>query len=276
MNGPPAAGVGPSRAIRWVILGVVGVLFAVPILSMVEFTLRDGLSGGHTLGHWTALADPDAVSRYQPVFTGLGNSLLLAVVTVAIVLLLLLPTMLLVQLRVPALRRALEIVCIVPIVIPAIVLVVGLAPVYRAVASVFGSSVWTLAFAYGVTVLPFAYRSLQANLGAVDVNTLAEAARSLGAGWFTVLWRVILPNLRLGILAASFISVAVVLGEFTIASLLSRQNLQTALLVISKSDPYVAVIWALLALAFVFALLLVLGKVASSGGIRRRKTRSAP
>ncbi|KQV08469.1 ABC transporter permease [Leifsonia sp. Root112D2] len=260
------AGIAPSPVARWIILGLIGALFAVPIVSMGEFTLRDGLSGGHTFAHWAALFAPDAVARYGSVFTGLGNSIVLAMVTVAIVLFLLLPTMILVQLRFSALRRVLEFVCIVPITVPAIVLVVGLAPVYAVVARVFGSSVWTLAFAYGITVLPFAYRTLQANLGAVDVNTLAEAARSLGANWPTVLRRAILPNLRRGILAASFISVAVVLGEFTIASLLSRQNLQTALLVVSKSDPYVAVIFALMALAFVFILLLLLGRVGAVDG----------
>jgi putative spermidine/putrescine transport system permease protein len=71
------------------------------------------------------------------------------------------------------------------------------------------------------------------------------------------------------VLAASFISVAVVLGEFTIASLLNRVNLQTALLQISQSDPYVAVIFAVLALVLVFALLLLIGRLSSVG--RQRK-----
>ena len=39
--------------------------------------------------------------------------------------------------------------------------------------------------------------------GRLDVVTLTEAARSLGAGWLAVLWRVVIPNLRRGILAAA-------------------------------------------------------------------------
>lgn len=267
----PSIGAAPSRVTRGLILGIIGALFAIPIIAMIEFSLRDGLAGGYTLSHWTSLVDPASVAKYRSLITGLGNSLLLAVVTVGIVLLLLLPTMILVQLRFPRLRRVLEFICIIPITVPAIVLVVGLAPVYRFIGSIFGSSIWTLAFAYGITVLPYAYRTLQSNLGALDAITLSEAARSLGAGWPSVLWRVLLPNLRRGILAASFISVAVVLGEYTIASLLSRQNLQTAILLISKSDPYVAVIFALLSLLLVFLLLLVIGKV----GTRRPGARSS-
>jgi putative spermidine/putrescine transport system permease protein len=200
--------------------------------------------------------------------TALGNSVVLAVVTVVVMLVILVPTMILVQLRFPFLRRAMEFLCLLPITIPAIVLVVGLAPVYSVVAKMFGSGVWTLSFAYGIIVLPFAYRAIQANLAAIDVVTLSEAARSLGAGWPTVLLRVLLPNLRRGILSASFISVAVVLGEYTIAALLNRVNLQTALVIVSKSDPFVAVIFALLALVFAFLLLLTIGRV---GAPRRRR-----
>ena len=195
--------------------------------------------------------------------------MLLAIVTVAIVLVILLPTMILVHLQFPKLKRVLEFICIVPITVPAIVLVVGLAPVYSVVVKLFGSGVWTLAFAYGITVLPYAYRAIQSNLDAVPVVTLSEAARSLGAGWLTVLGRVLLPNLRRGVLAAAFISVAVVLGEFTIASLLNRVNLQTALLQVGQSDPWVAAIFALLALTFAFVLLLLIGRL---GATRNRSS----
>ena len=88
------------------------------------------------------------------------------------------------------------------------------------------------------------------------------------------MWRVVLPNLRRGILAAAFITVAVVLGEFTIASLLSRVNLQTALVQISKSDPFVAVIFSLLALSFAFVLLLLIGRLASDRRTRSQKKAS--
>lgn len=261
----------PSRTTRTLILGVIGLLFAVPIMAMVEFTLRTGLTGGHDFSRWIALFQGGFTGQSRPVLVALGNSVGLAIGTVAIVLLLLVPTMLLIHIRVPRLRRVMEFVCILPISIPAIVLVVGLAPVYSVVARLFGSGVWTLAFAYGITVLPYAYRAIQSNLDGIDVRTLSEAARTLGAGWGGVLLRVLVPNLRRGILAGAFISVAVVLGEFTIASLLNRVNLQTALLVVSKNDPYTAVIMSLLALAFAFLLLLVIGRLgAERTPVRRR------
>ncbi len=58
-----------------------------------------------------------------------------------------------------------------------------------------------------------------------------------------------MPNLRSGLLAASLIATALLLGEFTIASLLNRQVLQTALLVVGKMDSYASSIFTLLSLA---------------------------
>lgn len=261
-------GAEPSRVARTVILVVVGVVFLIPIAAMVEFSLRAGPIGVYGLDNWTGILAPENARPYRPLFQGIGNSLVLAVVTVGIVVLLLLPTMLLVKLRLPRFERVLEFICLVPITVPAIVLVVGLAPVYGVVTRVFGSSPWTLAFAYGITVLPYAYRALQSSMTAVPLVTLAEAARTLGSGWIALTARVLVPNIRRGILAASFISIAVVLGEFTIASLLNRTNLQTALVQINQTDPYVAIIFALLALAFAFVLLVIIGRAGARAARR--------
>lgn len=164
---------GPSLATRWVIGVVVGAFFAVPLISTFLFTLRDP-EGGLSFARWTALFDPAAAATLKPIWTGLGNSLILAVVTVAIVLLLLAPTMILVNLRFPKLKPAFEFAVLLPISIPAIVLVVGLAPIYLQIGRTFGTGTWTLAFAYGITVLPFAFRSIQASIDAADLRTLSR------------------------------------------------------------------------------------------------------
>jgi len=61
------------------------------------------------------------------------------------------------------------------------------------------------------------------------------------------------------------------LGEFTIASLLNRQVLQTALVVVNRIDAYAASIFTLLALLFAFLLLLVIGR---AGKARTGRTSS--
>ncbi|MEW1960900.1 ABC transporter permease subunit [Microbacterium sp. NPDC077644] len=251
----------PARATRWIIGILVGAFFAIPLISTFLYTLRTA-DGGLSFERWAALLDPAASAAIKPIWTGLGNSLILAVVTVAIVLLLLAPTMILVALRFPRLRPIFDFTALLPISIPAIVLVVGLTPLYLQIGRTLGTGTWTLAFAYGVTVLPFAYRSIQASIDAADLRTLSEAARSLGASWPVVVWKVLAPNLRQGLLSASLISIAVVLGEFTIASLLNRQVFQTAMVVVGKQDAYAPAIFTLLALLFCFLLLLIIGRAA--------------
>ncbi|WP_245982227.1 ABC transporter permease [Mycetocola tolaasinivorans] len=251
----------PRRPFATTVLVVIGLLFALPLIAMVEFSLRT--TTGHGLEHWTGLFDPANEFRYRPLFGGLVESLTLALIAIAIVILMLLPTTLLVRLRFPKLVRVLEFITVIPIAIPAIALVVGLAPVFGASIRIINSGTVVLGLIYGILVLPFAARALDASIRAVDVPTLVEAARSLGASWPRVFVRILLPVLRRGIVAASFISIAVVLGEYTIASLLNRQNLQVAIVSISRSDPYVAVIFSLLALAFVTVLLAVIGRIAT-------------
>lgn len=259
---------GPSLATRWIIGILVGAFFAIPLISTFLYTLRDS-EGGLSLQRWAALFDPAASAAIKPIWIGLGNSLVLAAVTVAIVLFLLAPTMILVNLRFPKLKSMFEFAVLLPISIPAIVLVVGLAPIYLQIGRSLGTGTWTLAFAYGITVLPFAFRSIQASIDAADLRTLSEAARSLGATWPTVVLKVLAPNLRQGLLAASLISIAVVLGEYTIASLLNRQVFQTALVVVQKQDPYAPAIFTLLALLFCFLLLLLIGRAARGTGKAR-------
>jgi putative spermidine/putrescine transport system permease protein len=253
---------------RWVVVAVVGSFFLLPLIAMVEFTTRAPSGSGRTLDVWRTLADVRGLAgEYPDLVDGVVASAGLVVLTVGLMLLLLVPTMIWVRLRLPWLRRPLEFVCLLPLTVPAIVLVVGLAPVYAWVAYFLGPSSFTLCFAYAVLVLPFAYRALDAGLQAVDVRTLAEAARSLGAGWGTVIGRVVLPNIRSAVLSASFLSVALVLGEFTVANLLSRPNVQVAINLLGKRDPSISVAVSLAALLLAFALLLVL----SLAGVRRRR-----
>jgi putative spermidine/putrescine transport system permease protein len=191
-----------------------------------------------------------------------------------------------VRLRLPGLSRTVEFVCLLPLTVPAIVLVVGLTPVYSWLTGwltyFFGgtvgeSTIW-LALAYVILVLPYAYRSLDAGLRAIDVRTLSEAARSLGAGWGTVMWRIVLPNLRTAVLSASFLAVALVLGEFTIANLFSRTNLQVAMYLLGKSDAQISIAVGLVMLVFAFVVLFAMSFVGNARGgtsplARLRRTR---
>ena len=70
-------------------------------------------------------------------------------------------------------------------------------------------------------------------------------------------------------LSASFLSVALVLGEFTIANLFSCDNLQVAINQVSKRDASLATAAALAALVVAFIVLFAMSFVGASRGSHR-------
>jgi len=272
MSRPVRVGATPGKAASGVILVIAGIAFLYPLYALAAFAFQPvGQHSGFTLDHLKALTDPVRAFQYQQLWEGIQNSLVIAVITVVLMLVFLLPAMILAELRFRSVRRVIEFVCLLPISIPTVVLAVGFVPVYQQVWHLTGAVAWVLAFAIGIITLPYAFRPIQANLSGVDVITLNEAARSLGAGWFQTVWHVIVPNLRRGMLSAGLLTVSVVLGEFTIASFLQQNTFQTGLALLEQADPYVASTFALAALLLVFLILVVFGAF----GAGRRRSRKA-
>lgn len=256
------AGVGARIGRILVIVLVLGWLF-LPLVAALEFSTR-GPKGERTLQYWAAiLSSPDLLGV-------VGLSLGISVATVLGMLVLLATTMAWSYLRVPGARRLIEFVCLLPLAIPAVVLVVGVAPIYREIRVNFSSSPLMLALIYLVLVLPYAYRSIDGGLRSVDVATLADAARSLGAGWPRVMFQIIFPNIRTSLLSAAVLSVALVMGEYTISSLLSYRTFQVVLYALGKRDGSIAVAVSLASLVFVFLVLFAINYF----GTARRRTQS--
>lgn len=253
-----------TTAARVAIVVLVFGYLILPLFAMLEFSTR-GDYGTRSLESFQAiLSDPDLVD-------GITASLEIAVLTVFGMLILLVPTMVWTVVRVPRMRRVVEFLCLLPLAIPAIVIVVGIAPIYQWMGrnlGAFGASPLTLAFIDIILVLPYAYRAIDSGLRTIDVATLADAARSLGAGWPRTILQVIVPNIRGGILSASVLAIALVLGEYTISSLLSFHVLQVVIYLLGKRDPFVSVAVSLAALVFAFVLLYVIAHFAPGAGER--------
>ena len=197
------------RVWRAVVLFIAGGYFLIPIYAGLRFSFEN--DAGH-LSLYAVRAIPS-----EPGFSAaFWLSMRLAVVTLALTLVLMVPTSVYVHLKFPRLRRLLDFVTILPIVIPPIVLILG---VLRAAPLWLRASPYLLSLVYVILSMPFVYRSLDAGLSAIDLKTLVEASRSLGGNWFNTLWRVVVPNLRSALLSATVLTLALVLGEFTMASL---------------------------------------------------------
>lgn len=208
----------------WFIIG--GLYFILPLLATFEFSLS-----------W----DPAIPFKaYQRAFEDnrFWNSFIysnvLALATILVSILLIVPTAYWIRLRLPQARRVVEFITLMPFVVPAIILVFGMIRIYSAPITLpltdvvvmqpltnfkLGTNILIVA-GYTVLAMPYMYRSVDTGMRTVDIRTLTEASQSLGANWFIIITRVILPNIRAALLSGALLTFAIVVGEVTLASFL--------------------------------------------------------
>jgi len=245
---------------RWIVLLLVGAYFLIPLYAAAAFAVETP-AGGVSAGVFSGIPSQEGFAD------AFGLSLNLALVTIVITLALMVPTAVYVHLRLPRVQRLFEGITLLPIVIPPVVLIVG---VLQVAPGTLKGTPYLLALEYAVLAMPFAYRSLDSGLRALALTTLVEASRSLGGGWFTTLFRVLLPNLRSAVLSATILTIALVLGEYTMASLDQYETFPVWMVVFSQDNAHVSVAVSLLSLVVVWLLLLGISL------IDRRRGRSTP
>jgi putative spermidine/putrescine transport system permease protein len=196
----------------WLFLGFL--YFFVPLVATFMFSLHAKRGVLSFVAYRHVFADP----QFLTTFT---FSLQMAVLTIIVGLALIIPTVIWIHLRAPWARPWVETCSLLPFVIPPIVLVFGLIRMYSAPPFALVSTRALLVAGYVVLSFPYIYRSVDAGLRAIDLRGLTEAAQSLGAGWLTIMFRVVLPNMRVSLLSAAFLTFSIVIGELTLAVMLA-------------------------------------------------------
>ena len=268
---------------RRLILAVAAVYFVGPLLVAFLFTIQNHrtnttthrrIGGPFTLDAYTSIFARAATGQ-QTFSSSFKISITLAVLTIVLTLAVMVPTMLLLHLRHPRVRPVVEILSLFPLVFPPVVLVVGVSDTKAWMQNHFhGWSVHLLnnymlaenaplilVFLYMMLSLPFVFRALDAGIRSIDSRTLVEASRNLGAGWFTTLFRVLIPSLRTAIVNATFLCFALVMGEYTIASILLFHPFPVWLVNLPTTSGQVQSATSVLSLFIVEALLLIIGAV---------------
>ncbi|MFF4674922.1 ABC transporter permease [Streptomyces sp. NPDC001279] len=262
---------------RAAVLLLTGAYFLVPIACAVAFSIGAGTPGRSIdFGAYTGIFSANGFTD------SLTLTLKLAAATIAFVLGLLVPALVTVRLAAPRLRTLVEIVCMLPLVVPAIALVAGISavlswgpdhfagtPVFQALVAIQDQNFpFVLVLAYTLMALPLAYRTLDAGIAAIDLRMLVEAARACRAPWPRTLLQVVLPNLRGALLNTAFLTLALVLGEYTVAAILGYQPFAVWILAISGSQAQMSVAVSVMGLLVTWALLLI---VATAGRARHPK-----
>ena len=240
-----------NRLFSWIALIFGLMYFFLPLAGMTEFSMKMRRGVYSLDAYKVVLGDP----QFQQTF---GFSVLMAIATILFGVLLVVPTAYWVRLKLPRARPYVEFVTLLPLVIPAIVIVFGYIRLYNTSSwlPLTGSATGTnilLMMGYATLALPYMYRSVDTGLRTIDVGTLTEAAQSLGAGWFTIMARIILPNVLVAVLSGAFLTLAIVIGEFTMAALLDRPSFCPYLQILGANRAYEPPALAVIAFAITWA-----------------------
>ena len=259
----------------WIVVLCAAVFFALPMLAMARFAFQRvpvALLGRDTLfSRWTldGLVDMFRDPEFRPA---LWLSIRISLLTVFATFAIMLPTALWVNTRAKRFRSIVEVATMLPYVVPPIALVVGAGGAFRDFAPWFLRSDYSLVPFYVILAMPFTFRSLDAGLRAIDLRTLLDAARSLGASTPRSFLRIVLPNMKSALSGAGFLTVTVVLGEFTIASLFLKPTLPLYMSYSQGRNPQGALGLAVLMLVFTTAFLFAASRIHGKG---RRATRNS-
>jgi len=209
-----------NRFWAWLVFAVGAAYFLVPLIATFEFSLR--MRRGYY--SFDSYASVFSDVRFQATF---GYSVVIGILAIIVGVLIVVPAVYFVRLRLPRLRPFVEFLTLMPLIIPAIILVYGYIRLYNSSSIIpfTGSALGTdvlLTFAYVTLALPYMYRAVDTGMRTIDVQTLTEAAQIAGANTAQIIGRIILPNILVAVLSGAFLTFAIVIGEFTIASLLNR------------------------------------------------------
>ena len=238
------------RLSSWLVFLVVSLYFLIPLGATFYWSLR----GKKDVLSFEAYRKLFADTNFLPAFS---ESIINAVATIFLSLLIVVPTAYWVTLRLPRLRPVVEFITLLPFVIPAIVLVFGLIRLYSRppllLTATYDSSRILLICAYVALSFPYMFRSVDNGMRAIDVRTLTEAAQSLGADWPTILSKVIFPNLRVALLSGALLTFAIVIGELTVALYMAQHTLGPYMANLTRSKVYEPSAMAIVAFAITWA-----------------------
>ncbi|MBI4587588.1 MAG: ABC transporter permease [Candidatus Rokubacteria bacterium] len=114
--------------------------------------------------------------------------------------------------------EALQTVLIAPMIIPHIIIAIAIYGWYAQLHLI--GTLWGLVLIYSVLAVPFVVITVTGALQGLDPN-LEPAAMALGANRVQTFFRVVLPNIRPGILAGAILTFALAFDEIVIAIFIS-------------------------------------------------------
>jgi putative spermidine/putrescine transport system permease protein len=218
----------------WLLLaftvGVAGFLVVPVVLSIVT-----GLTNNQFVGLSSGLTLKWVFKVWETYQASLWLSLGIALACLASTLVLGVPAAYVLSRLQGKMARTIEELLMLPVALPGLATALALIVTYGAVGDF--RTHWTfILVGHVLFTLPFMVRSVLAVLLSVDMHTLEEGARSLGATFVQRFVGIVLPNCRSGIVAGSLMVLTLSIGEFNMTLLLHTPLTQT--LPVGLADAY--------------------------------------
>lgn len=204
-----------------VLLAVTIIYFAfifIPLISATEYTFKTNIQGKYTLDNYRNVFEQSEFLYY------IIRSTWLSVLSVVVTLLFLIPLQVWLHISLSRWRSMVESLALFPLIIPVVAYAIG---AQVAMPMWIQDSVLELPFLYSMLALPYTYRAIDVGLSSIPIKTLYEASRANGGNSRQTITKIILPNIRHAILAASALGFALCIGEFTLTSLLHWDTFPT-------------------------------------------------
>jgi len=270
-----------AQSAIWIVL----LLMYVPILVLIAFSFTKS----DELGVWNgfSFALYDEFFHSEEIMIALGNTLIIAVVSSVISVVLGASGAIGVFYSKRRVRATIEQITQIPVVNPEIVIAISLSLIFGFLSSMFFNgetllSFWTLLVGHIILSLPFVYLSVKPKLQQLD-PALYEAALDLGCTPHQALWKTTIPEILPGIISGFLLSITLSLDDFIVtfftrgSGLLSGANkietISTLVQAKIKKGPIPPEMRALTTFLFLAVLLIVIGKTIFDNTKNKKVTR---
>ncbi|MEA4896734.1 ABC transporter permease [Bacillota bacterium Meth-B3] len=222
----------------------------------------------------TVLPEGYTATYYREMFTSarfwmaVGRSVFISVLGVALAIAVMTPLVFAIAAFSPKLERAMKVLTLLPYAIPGVISAAALLQAYGGTAM---PMVLVLAGAYFVLIMPLVYSGVSNAMYAMDIVSVTEAARTLGASTLTTFLRIIVPGIAPGILVSTLLSFSTLFGEFVVVNLLiggSFETVQIYLYLIMKQTGHLS---SAVVVIYVFIMTVICALIIALTGGKRKK-----
>jgi putative spermidine/putrescine transport system permease protein len=214
--------------IHLVFVGGMAVYLTLPFLATLLYSLATvwrnrAFPDGLTIRWWTQTLTDDRL------LAAVTRSTVLALLTTLVVNLVVLPALYWAHVRRWGLRTFMQLCALLPFALPFLVVAYGIKSVAQLTpwTQRFESSTLLLLIGHVALAFPFLLWAADGGMAAANVRRLSQAAEVCGAGPLTTLLRVVIPNIRTGILTGSVLVFATSFSEYSVARVITGTSFET-------------------------------------------------